>query len=71
MIASHNPDMVAAIQAIAGKEGVLDSTNFYLAQKADGSHRYVYKNLGNNIEEIFRSFNIALDRIKLYGGDNI
>ena len=71
MIASHNPDMVAAIQNIAKKEGIIDSTNFYLAQKTDGSHRYVYKKLGNDIEEIFRSFNIALDRIKLYGGDNI
>ena len=68
MIASHNPDMVAAIQAIAGKEGALENTHFYLAKPCDdNSHQYVYKNLGSEIGEIFESFNIALDRINQYG----
>lgn len=71
MLASHNPDMVAAIRAIAEKEKVLDKTNFYLAKRFDGCHQYIYKNLGNEIGEIFRSFNIALDRIKQYGNDSI
>ena len=71
MLASHNPDMVAAIRSIAERENVLDNTCFYLAEK-DGrsSSRYVYRNLGQEIGEIFRSFNIALDRIRLYGTDS-
>ena len=71
MIASHNPDMVAAIRSIAEKEGVLENTHFYLAEKNAESRRYVYNDLGQEIDEIFRSFNIALDRIKLYGSDSI
>lgn len=60
VIASHNPDMVSAIQAIAEKESVLEKTHFYQAVSAGTSHRYVYKDLGQDIEEIFQSFNIAL-----------
>lgn len=67
MIASHNPDMVSAIQSIARKEGVEDFTNFYLAVKDNNSFQYQYKWLGTDISEIFRSFNIALSRIKEYG----
>lgn len=71
MIASHNPDMVAAIRSIAERENSLDRTHFYLAEKLEGGHQYVYQNLGHEIGEIFRSFNIALDRIKQYGTDSI
>lgn len=71
MIASHNPDMVAAIRSIAEREEILDRTHFYLAEKLEGCHQYVYKDLGCEIGEIFRSFNIALDRIKQYGSDSI
>lgn len=68
LIASHNPDMVAAIQAIARKENVLENTNFYLAKSCnDNTHQFTYKNLGPEIGEIFESFNIAIDRIKFYG----
>ena len=68
MLASHNPDMVAAIQAIANKEGILDNTNFYVANpSAENPHQFVYKYLGHEIGEIFESFNIALDRIESYG----
>lgn len=67
LIASHNPDMVSAIRAIAEKEGLLGKTHFYQAEPVGNSHRYVYNDLGQDIEEIFRSFNIALDRISMYG----
>ncbi len=68
MIASHNPDMVAAIHDIANKEGLIDKTNFYVAKECEGSkHQFVYKPLGHDIKEIFESFNIALDRIQEYG----
>lgn len=72
MIASHNPDMVSAIQSIARKEGVLDNTCFYQAEKAsEDSMQYVYKNLGSDISEIFKSFNIAISRIQDYGSTSL
>lgn len=68
MLASHNPDMVAAIHDIANKEGVLENTNFYVAQQeSPESHQYTYKDLGHEIGEIFESFNIALNTINRYG----
>lgn len=68
MLASHNPDMVAAIQAIAVREGISEHTNFYVAKPdAETPHQYVYKHLGMDISEIFESFNLAIDRIKCYG----
>lgn len=65
-IASHNPDMVSAIRYIAEKEGILDSVSYYLANKTEG-YSYTYKFLGVDIDPIFESFNIALDRINQYG----
>ena len=68
MLASHNPDMVAAIHDIANKEGVLANTNFYVAQQeSPDNHQYVYKDLEHEIGEIFESFNIALENINRYG----
>ena len=67
MLASHNPDMVSAIRYIAKKESILDDTCFYLAQDENEDGYYSYKWLGTEIEEIFSSFNIALDRINEYG----
>ena len=67
-IASHNPDMVSALKYISAKEGKADSLNFYLAEKADSKHHlYNYRHLGTDIDPIFASFNIALDRINQYG----
>lgn len=71
MIASHNPDMVAAIQSIAHKEGVLDNTCFYQANRSENSLQYTYKNLGSDIKEIFESFNIAISRIQDYGSNSL
>jgi predicted ATPase len=67
MIASHNPDMVAAIQSIACKEKVIDRTTFYLAEKEKGSTLYRFVNKGQEIGDIFESFNIAISRIEEYG----
>lgn len=72
MIASHNPDMITAIHDIANKEGVLDNTNFYVAQQdSTNRHQYIFKDLQHGIEEIFESFNIALDNISRYGSIDI
>lgn len=65
-IASHNPDMVSAIRYIAEKEGILDSVSYYLANKT-ADYSYTCKFLGVDIDPIFESFNIALDRINQYG----
>ena len=67
MIASHNPDMVSAIRYISEKEGILDDVHFYLAEKVKGSEQFNYRNLNNDIEPIFASFNIAFERINQYG----
>lgn len=67
LIASHNPDMVAAIQAIGEKEGLKERITFYQAIPTDTMYKYEYKNLGFEITEIFKSFNIALSRIQDYG----
>lgn len=70
MIASHNPDMVAAIKSIAQKEDVMDTTRFYIAECSDKAYTYTYRNLGNDIEDIFKSFNIAYERIDQYGSSS-
>ena len=72
MIASHNPDMISAIQAIAEATGVIENTNFYLAEPYEGNpHQYVYRCLGKDIEDIFKSFNVAFDKINTYAGRSI
>lgn len=67
-IASHNPDMVSAIKYISEKENVHPSLNFYIAKPFEDTQQYNYHHLGIEIDEIFESFNIALDRINQYGG---
>ena len=66
-LASHNPDMVSAIRYISEKEGNLENVNFYLAERKQKEFSYDYKFLGKEIDPIFESFNIALDRINKYG----
>lgn len=67
LLSSHSPDMISALCHISKKEQV--GTSFYLADKVSDKNfgKYVFKNLGTDIEPIFESFNIALDRINLYG----
>lgn len=65
-IASHNPDMVSALKFISEKQQTEGNLNFYLAEK-NTDFNYNYKPLGVDIEPIFESFNIAIDRINQYG----
>ena len=67
LISTHSPDMVAAIRSISEREGVLENTIFYIAERDEDSGRYVYRDLDHEIGPIFDSFNIAADRIDLYG----
>lgn len=69
LIASHNPDMISALKYISEKEKVSGNLNFYLAEKTV-KETYTYKALGTEIDEIFGSFNIAIDRINQYGEAN-
>ncbi len=71
MMASHNPDMVAAIHDIAYKEDILGNTNFYAARPDPDTGLYIYHELGHEIGEIFESFNIALENIHRYGAVGI
>lgn len=68
LIASHHPDMISAIKYIAKKEKVSSTLNFYLAEKKEqDGFTYKYKHLGIDIEPIFASFNIAFERMDMYG----
>lgn len=67
LIASHNPDMVAALQSIALKEELNNKTVFYLAQREKEEFKYSFVEKGMEIGDIFTSFNIALSRIEMYG----
>lgn len=67
LISTHSPDMVAAIRSISEREGILDNTVFYVADKDAASGKYVYRDLDHEIGPIFDSFNIAADRIDMYG----
>ena len=49
-------------------EGILDKINFYLAKK-QSKFTYDFVNLHQDIDPIFESFNIAFERINLYGGE--
>lgn len=64
-IASHSPDMINALKHIGLKEEV--NIDFYLAQVNSKTGKYKYLPQGMNIDQIFKSFNIALERIEEYG----
>lgn len=67
VINTHNPDFVSAIQSISCKEKIINNITFYIAQVSSESGKFKYINLKQNISEIFKSFNIAFERIKYYG----
>ena len=68
LLASHDPDMVAALQSIGEKEELGERLNFYIARRnEENKHRFDFISTGTDIEPIFDSFNIALDRIEEYG----
>lgn len=67
-IASHSTDMVSAIRYIAAKEEVQGNLNFYLAEDSkEAPYEYTYRELGLDIDPIFKSFNKSFDKIDEYG----
>jgi len=68
LIASHHPDMISAIKYISMKEKTENNLNFYLAEKdVKSNFMYNFKHKGLDIDDIFSSFNIAFERMDLYG----
>lgn len=67
ILTSHSPDMVSALQEISECEG-MSGVHFYLAESKDGDLQYVYRNLGGDVEPIFKAFNKAIDYLELYRG---
>lgn len=61
--ASHSSMMISAIKYIAEKVELPD-VRFYNAEEADGLYNFVCK--GNDIEDIFHSFNISYDKLDEY-----
>ncbi len=68
-ISSHHPDMISAIHDICDKEKLNDNLKFYLAEIGE-DYSYTFEYKGIKIGKIFDSFNIAINRINEYGGDN-
>lgn len=68
LITTHNPDMVSALKWISQKEGTISSLQYYLAEKYK-DYSYDYLPIGVEIENIYESFNIALDNIEKYGSN--
>lgn len=68
LIGSHSPDMIMAIKYIAKKEFKHDSDilNFYIAKESE-KFSFDYEKSSNDIQPIFNSFNISLDKINEYG----
>lgn len=61
--ASHSSMMISAIKYISEKIELAD-VRFYNAEEADGQYNFVCK--GNDIEDIFHSFNISYDKLDEY-----
>lgn len=69
LVASHNPDMVAAIHDMSDYYKLSDKTNFYIAKENEVG-RYDYHYLGSEIGDIFETFNVALEMIRAYGRED-
>lgn len=66
-VATHSPDMVQALRYIPNKEGIGERVNFYLAEYNSETHLFDYQDLNGKIGEIFKSFNVSMDKLEQYG----
>lgn len=67
LVASHSPYMIQALQRFAAQALGKGQFRFYLAEEAEGvPFGYTYRDLGEKIGPIFKTFNVALDRIASY-----
>lgn len=67
LVASHSPYLIQALQRFAARALEKGQFRFYLAEEAEGvPFGYTYRDLGEKIGPIFKTFNVALDRIASY-----
>jgi len=58
---------VQSIRYISEKDGVLDSVNFYVAEKENDSDvQYSFKECKDDIEPLFESFNKSFSKFDEY-----
>ena len=69
LISSHHPDMISAIQDICDKQKLNENLIFYLAEKDPDNYKYSFADRGTDVGDTFDSFNIAIERINEYGGE--
>lgn len=68
-VATHSPDMVQSLKYIPKKEKIEEGNiNFYLA-KQSSNFQFNFKHLGEDVSEIFDSFNISYEKLEQYGED--
>ncbi len=65
LLATHSPEMIESIKAIAEAEQI-SGVRFYVADDAATPYQYKFRNIGMNVEPIFKKFNVALDRMDTY-----
>ena len=51
--------------------GAKISIIFYMAKEAENRFTYEYEDLGQDVEGVFRSFNVAYQKIEQYGSADI
>jgi len=67
-VSTHSPDMVQALRYIPNKEKIGEKVNFYLAKADENKNgQFIYQDLNGEIDDIFSSFNISLDKLAKYG----
>lgn len=67
LVASHSPYLIQALQRFAAQALGKGQFRFYLAEEVkDVPFGYTYRDLGEKIGPIFKTFNVALDRIASY-----
>lgn len=67
LVASHSPYLIQALQRFASQALGEGQFRFYLAEEAEGvPFGYTYRDLGEKIGPIFKTFNVALDQIASY-----
>ena len=71
VLASHSPDMVAGLQAIADKYGIIENVHFYQAEELDNTLKYTFKDSHKEVSDIFSSFNAAINKLQDYGSNDL
>ena len=69
-VVTHNPDMVQSLKYIPMKENIGNNVTFYNAVPVGENLQYQYNELGDDIHDIFNSFNVSYDKLELYGSDS-